>query len=100
MDKQLGALAAELDKLGLRQSTLLIFAASRARPAPWAYVQLGDRWYVREPRFKMNEAGELFDMRDAPFVKTPIAPASDTDSRQAAWQRFSAALTGAKNKED
>ena len=31
-------------------------------PRAWAYVQLGAHWYVREPGFKMNEAGELFDM--------------------------------------
>ena len=40
-------------------------------PRAWAYVQLGAHWYVREPGFKLNEAGNLFDMSDAPFVETP-----------------------------
>ena len=37
------------------------------KPREWAYVQLGARWFVREPGWKMNETGELFDMSDAPF---------------------------------
>jgi arylsulfatase A len=177
MDKQLGALVAELDKLGLRQNTLIIFSGDNGtakgypspvhgrmingckgsmleggsrvpfiaswpavtpagkvlndivsfadpyatfaelagakppegfktdgesiapqlrgepgKPRAWAYVQLGAHWFVREPGFKMNEAGELFDMRDAPFVETPVAPAADTDQSKAARQRLSAVL--------
>jgi arylsulfatase A-like enzyme len=177
MDKQLGALVAELDKLELRQKTLIIFSGDngtaagypspvRGRmingwkgsmleggsrvpfiaswpavtpagkvlddivsfadpyatfaeladvtppegfktdgqsfapqlrgqpgmPRAWAYVQLGAHWYVREQGFKMNEAGNLFDMSDAPFVETPVAPAADTDQSKAARQRLSAAL--------
>ena len=177
MDKQLGALVAELDKLGLRQNTLILFSGDNGTaagypspvhgrmingwkgsmleggsrvpfiaswpavtpagkvlddivsfadpyatfaelagvkppegfktdgqsfapqlrgepgtPRAWAYVQLDGHWYVREPGFKMNEAGNLFDMSDAPFVETPVAPAADTDQSKAARQRLSAAL--------
>jgi arylsulfatase A-like enzyme len=177
MDKQLGALVAELDKLGLRHNTLILFSgdngtaagypspvrgrmingfkgsmleggsrvpfiaswpavtpagkvlddivsfadpyatfaelagvkppegfktdghsfAPQLRSTPgtprgWAYVQLGARWFVREPGFKMNEAGTLFDMHDAPFVETPVDPAADTDRSKAARQRLSAVL--------
>jgi arylsulfatase A-like enzyme len=58
----------------------------------WAYVQLGSHWYVREPGFKLNEAGELFDMSDAPFVEKLVSPDADTDQSKAARQRLSAAL--------
>ncbi len=61
-------------------------------PRAWAYVQLGARWYVREPGFKMNEAGDLFDMSDAPFVEKPFPPAADTEQSKAARQRLSAVL--------
>jgi arylsulfatase A len=61
-------------------------------PRKWAYVQLGERWYVREPGFKLNESGDLFDMSDAPFVEKPIAPQADTDQSKSARQRLSAAL--------
>jgi arylsulfatase A-like enzyme len=179
MDKQLGALVAELDKLGLRRNTLILFSGDngtaagypspvqgrmingwkgsmleggarvpliaswpavtpagkvlddivsfadpyatfaeiagvkppegfktdgqsfapqlrgeRGAPRAWAYVQLGAHWYLREPGFKMNEAGKLFDMSDAPFVETLVAPAADTEQSKAARQRLSAAMAG------
>jgi len=47
---------------------------------------------VREPGFKMNEAGRLFDMSDAPFVEKFVDSAADTDQSKAARQRLSAAL--------
>jgi arylsulfatase A-like enzyme len=178
MDKQLGALVSELDRLGLRRNTLLVFSGDngtaagypsavhgrmingwkgsmweggsrvpfivswpavtpagkvladimsfadpyatfaelagvkppdgfptdgrsfapqlRGRPGTpraWAYVQLGARWYVRERAFKLNEAGNLFDMSDAPFVEKPVAPEADTEQSQAARRRLSAILT-------
>ena len=177
MDKQLGALVAELEKLGLRQNTLIIFSGDngtaagypspvkgrminghkgtmleggsrvpfiaswpavvsagktsedivsfadahttfaeiagvkppegfktdgqsflpqlrgeKGTPRAYAYVQLGAHWFVREPGFKMNEAGELFDMSDAPFVEKPVSPQADTEQSKAARQRLSAAL--------
>jgi len=177
MDKQLGALVAELEKQGLRQNTLLIFSGDNGTargygspvhgrmvhgekgsmleggsrvpfiaswpgvtpagkvlndivsfadpyatfadiagvkppegfktdgqsiapqlrgeagtPRAWAYVQLGNHWYVREPGFKLDQAGDLFDMSDAPFVEKPISPDADTDKSKAARQRLSAAL--------
>jgi len=61
-------------------------------PRDWAYVQLGAHWYVREPGFKMNESGNLFDLSDAPFVETPVAPDADTDRSKAARQRLTAVL--------
>ncbi len=62
------------------------------QPRAWAYVQLGQHWFVREPGFKMDERGELFDMSDAPFVEKPVAASADTEASKAARQRLSAAL--------
>ena len=177
MDKQLGALVAELEKLGLRQNTLIIFAGDNGTaagyptpihgrlvngakgslleggsrvpfiaswpavtpagkvvddlvsfadplitfaelagaklptnvkydgqsfapqlrgqpgtPRAWAYVQLGQRWFLRERGFKLNQAGELFDMSDAPFVEKPVAPEADTEQSKAARQRLATVL--------
>ena len=52
-------------------------------PRPWAYVQLGAHWYVREPGFKMNEKGELFDMSGVPFVEKPVGTGADTEASKA-----------------
>ena len=62
------------------------------QPREWAYVQLGNKWFVRNPGFKMNEQAGLFDMRDAPFVEKPVAAAADTEASKAARQRLTAVL--------
>jgi hypothetical protein len=59
---------------------------------PYAYVQLGERWFVREPGFKLTQTGDLFDMSDAPFTEKPIAPEADTEQSKAARQRLAAVL--------
>ncbi len=64
----------------------------KGTPREWAYVQLGAKWFVREPGFKMNESGELFDMSDAPFVEKPVATSADTEVSKAARARLSAVL--------
>jgi arylsulfatase A-like enzyme len=43
------------------------------KPRQWVYVQLGEHWYVRSHEWKLTEKGELFDMRDAPFVEMHIS---------------------------
>ncbi len=63
------------------------------KPRPWAYVQLGAHWYVRGPAYKLDQAGRLFDMSDAPFVERLVEPAADSERSKAARQRFSAVLT-------
>ena len=49
------------------------------QPREWAYMQLGNQWFVRNAGFKMNEQGQLFDMGDAPFVEKPVAAEADTE---------------------
>ena len=47
---------------------------------------------MREPGWKMNESGELFDMSDAPFVEKPVAATGETAPSKAARQRLTAVL--------
>jgi len=47
----------------------------------WIFVQLGRNWYVRNDGWKLNQAGELFDMKDAPFVEQLVP--SDTKDKAA-----------------
>jgi arylsulfatase A len=64
----------------------------KGAPREWAYVQLGERWFVREQGWKLNESGELFDMSDAPFVEKPVPQTSDTELSKVARERLSAVL--------
>ncbi|MFZ4731828.1 MAG: sulfatase-like hydrolase/transferase [Pirellulales bacterium] len=63
-----------------------------ARPRPWAFVQLARSWYVRDTGWKLDQKGDLFDMRDAPFTEPLVPPADDTDTSREARQRLTAAL--------
>ncbi len=64
----------------------------KGQPREWIYVQLGRRWYVRDDGWKLNQAGELFNMKDAPFVEEPVpADAKDKDA-VAARKRLQAVL--------
>jgi arylsulfatase A len=61
-------------------------------PREWVYVELQGQWYARTARWKLNNAGELFDMSEAPFVEKP-APAGTTDAEaMAARTRLQAVL--------
>jgi arylsulfatase A len=62
------------------------------KPREYAYAQLGAHWFVREPGWKLNEAGVLFDMSDAPFVEKPVAAEADTEASKAARVRLAAVL--------
>jgi arylsulfatase A len=58
----------------------------------WIYIQLAKMWYTREAAWKLNQAGELFDMRNAPFEEK-LVPADTTDTTAiAARKRLQAAL--------
>lgn len=51
----------------------------RGNPREWVYVELQGQWYARGARWKLNKAGELFDMQEAPFVEKPV-PADTKDA--------------------
>jgi arylsulfatase A len=61
-----------------------------AKPRAWVFNQLARMWYVREPQWKLNEKGELFDMSGAPFTETLVT--NDTETSKAARQRLQAVL--------
>ena len=60
------------------------------KPREWIFVQLGGNWYVRDARWKLNQAGELYDMKDAPFAQIPAPP--DGEDAKAARTRLQAVL--------
>jgi arylsulfatase A len=64
----------------------------KGQPRDWIFIQLARQWYVRDAKFKLNQAGELFDMRNAPFEE-PLVPATAKDPAAiAARLRLQAAL--------
>jgi len=62
------------------------------KPRDWIFIELARNWYVREAAWKLNEAGELFDMSDAPFTEKLVAADSTDAAAFAARQRLDLAL--------
>jgi hypothetical protein len=63
-------------------------------PRTWAFTQLGGHWHVREAGWKLNEAGQLFDMKNAPFEEILVPADSKDGTATAARKRLSDALAG------
>ena len=58
----------------------------KGSPREWIYVQLGRNWYVKERSWKMNQAGELYDMKQAPFEEK-LVPADAPDAESVAARK-------------
>lgn len=55
----------------------------KGAPREWVYVHLDDWLYVRSERWKLNNDGEFFDMKEAPYKQIPV-PAGTTDKEAVA----------------
>ena len=55
----------------------------------WIFTELGNDWYVREANWKLNRAGQLFDMHNAPFEEK-LTP--DADSTKAVKENLQKVL--------
>jgi arylsulfatase A len=42
----------------------------------WIFTELGNEWYVRSNNWRLNRAGDLYDMRNAPFEEK-LAPINE-----------------------
>jgi arylsulfatase A len=58
----------------------------------WIFVELGNQWYVREQRWKLNRSGQLFDMSNAPFEEKLVPKNTKDPLAIAARKRLQAAL--------
>ncbi|MEI6284103.1 MAG: sulfatase-like hydrolase/transferase [Opitutae bacterium] len=57
------------------------------------FIELGNAWYAREAGWKLNEKGELFDMKDAPFNEILVPADSKDPVAIAARERLSKVLS-------
>lgn len=64
------------------------------KPREWVFIQLARQWYVREAKFKLNQAGQLFDMSKAPFEEPEIPASGQSGAAAAARRRLQVALDG------
>ncbi len=69
------------------------FSGEKGQPRDWAFIQLARNWYVRTTGWKLNQAGEFFDMSEAPWGEKLVVPGSESPAGLAVRQRLAAALT-------
>jgi arylsulfatase A len=62
------------------------------KPREWIFIQLAGMWYVRESGWKLNQAGELYDMSNAPFEEKLVAAETKDSAAIAARKRLQAAI--------
>jgi arylsulfatase A-like enzyme len=58
----------------------------------WIFVELGNKWYVRDNQWKLNNNNELFDMSNAPFEEKLIDDSNKTPESTAAFKKLSGIL--------
>ena len=64
----------------------------KGHPRESIFIQLAGMWYAREAGWKLNQAGELFDMSHAPFEEPKVPADSKDPAAIAARKRLQAAL--------
>jgi len=62
------------------------------RPRDWVFLQLAKNWYTRTDGWKLTQAGQLYDMSDAPFSEKPVSADTKDPAALAARQLLHAAL--------
>ena len=60
----------------------------KGNPRDWIFIELGNKWYVRDAKWKLNRAGELFDMSNAPFEEKLILTANENQESSAARKKL------------
>jgi arylsulfatase A len=62
------------------------------KPREWIFIQLGNGWFARNDGWKLNQAGALFSMKDAPFVEELVAPDAKDPAAEKARHELQAVL--------
>ncbi len=68
------------------------FLGKKGSLREWIFTELGNKWYVRDLRWKLNREGELFDMADAPFTETLVPAGTADEAAVAARQKLAKVL--------
>lgn len=64
-----------------------------SKPArDWVYLQLASQWYTRDAGWKLTQAGQLYDMSEAPFAQKLVPADTKDPAAIAARQKLQAAL--------
>lgn len=68
-------------------------------PREWVYVQLGDKRYARDARWKLTGDGALFDLKNAPFEEIAVSKDADDQDAKAGREKLQAVLDDLKSQD-
>lgn len=64
----------------------------KGSPKEYIYMELGNKWYVRNAKWKLTRDGELFDMSNAPFEEKLLTNYANNKEANAAYIHLQALL--------
>ena len=64
----------------------------KGNPREWIFTELGNKWYVREAKWKLNREGELFDMSNSPFEEKLVTDIKSNKEASEAYERLQKVL--------
>jgi arylsulfatase A len=74
------------------RSFLPQFQGKKGNSKEYIYMELGNKWYVRNAKWKLNRQGELFDMSNAPFEEKLVVDYANNVEASAAYARLQTVL--------
>jgi len=80
------------DKVFDGRSLVPQLRGEKGTPRDWIFIQLARMWYVREAGWKLNQAGELYDMSQSPFEEILVPADTVNPVAIAARKRLQIAL--------
>ena len=66
--------------------------SKKGNPREWIFCELGNKWYIRDARWKLNREDELFDMINSPFEEKLMTNYKDNKEATEAHNRLKAVL--------
>ena len=85
---------AELPKQNIidGQSFLPQMLGKKGKDREWIFMELGNKWYVRNDKWKLNREGELYDMSNSPFEEILVTAENSTSKSETARKELQAVL--------
>lgn len=74
------------------QSFLPQLLGKPGKERDWIFIELGNKWYVRNAQWKLTRENELFDMHNAPFKEKLVANYVNDKDASAAYAGLKAVL--------
>ena len=74
------------------KSFLPLLLGEKADTKDWIFIELGNKWYVRNNKWKLTRENELYDMSNAPFKEKLVTNYANNKEATQAYQSLKTAL--------